>query len=124
MILASNAVEEDAVPNRWNFKKAEWLSFQAQCSSEPTEEVVISAEDPTGQFTDLLIPAAGKAIPKARLSRRLPRVPRFNGSCKKAVQESSVEDFCSNPMLSTLVGVLCPANQCGYMSNVLKENNF
>ena len=28
MILTSNTIEEDAVPNRCNFKKADWLSFQ------------------------------------------------------------------------------------------------
>ena len=32
VILTSNAAEED----RWNLKKADWLSFQAQCSSELT----------------------------------------------------------------------------------------
>ena len=36
VIVTSNAVEEEATPNRWNFKKADWLSFQAQCSSELT----------------------------------------------------------------------------------------
>ena len=69
VILTSNAVEEDAAPNKWNFKKVDWLSFQAQCSSELTEEVVMSAEDPAGQFTDL-IQAAGKAIPKTRFSKK------------------------------------------------------
>ena len=29
VILTSNTVEEEATPNRWNFKKADWLSFQA-----------------------------------------------------------------------------------------------
>ena len=27
VILTSHTVEEDTVPNRWNFKKADWLSF-------------------------------------------------------------------------------------------------
>ena len=36
VILISNAVEEESAPNRWNFKKADWLSFQAQCFSEVT----------------------------------------------------------------------------------------
>ena len=85
VILTSNAVEEDAAPNRWNFKKAAWLSFQAQCSSELTEEAVMSAEEPAGQLTDL-IQAAGKAIPKRRFSKKLPKVPWFH-SCKKAVKE-------------------------------------
>ena len=73
VILTSNAAEEDATPNRWNFKKADWLSFQAQCSSELMEKAVMSAKDPGGQSTDLLIKAA--AILKARCSRRLPKVP-------------------------------------------------
>ena len=84
VILTSNAVEEEAAPNRWNFKKADWLSFQAQCSSELMEEEVMSAEDPAGQFTDLLIQAADKAIPKTHFSKKLPKVSWFNDSCKKS----------------------------------------
>ena len=37
VILTSNVVKEETAPNRWIFKKADWLSFQAQCSSELTE---------------------------------------------------------------------------------------
>ena len=44
----------------------------------------MSAEDPAGQFTDLLIQAADKTIPKTRFSKKLPKVPRFNDSCKKS----------------------------------------
>ena len=85
--LNSNAVEEEAAPNRWNFKKANWLFFQAQCSSELTEEAVMSAKDPTSQFPDLLIQAADKAIPKTHFSMKLPKIPWFNDSCKKALKE-------------------------------------
>ena len=85
MILTSNAAQEDAAPNRWNFEMADWWSFQAQCFSELTEEVVMPAEDPAGQFTDL-IQAAGKAIPKVRFSR-LPKVPWISDSCKKVMKE-------------------------------------
>ena len=87
LVLSNQFSEEEATPNRWNFKKADWLSFQAQCSSELTEEEVMSAEDPAGQFTDLLIQAADKAIPKAHFSKKLPKVPWFNDSCKKAIKE-------------------------------------
>ena len=79
VILTSNAVEEEAAPNRWNFKKAD---FQAQCSSELTEEAVMSA--PAGQFTDLLIQAADKTIPKTRYSKKLPKVPCCKKERKKA----------------------------------------
>ena len=92
VILTNNAVEEEAAPNRWNFKKADWMSFQAQCFSELTEEAVMSAEDPAGQFTDLLIQAADKAIPKTRFSKKLPKVPWFNDSCKKAIKERKLSE--------------------------------
>ena len=92
VILTSNAIEEEAAPNRWNFKKADWLSFQAQCSSYLTEEAVMSAEDPAGQFTDLLIQAVDKTIPKTRFSKKLPKVPWFNDSCKK---RNSWRHFCN-----------------------------
>ena len=85
VILTSNAAKEDTAPNRWNFDIAGWWSFQAQCFSELTEEVVMPAEDPAGQFTGL-IKAAGKAVPKVRFSR-LPKVPWYKDSCKKAIKE-------------------------------------
>ena len=47
----------------------------------------MSAEDPTGQFTDLLIKAANKAIPKRCFSKKLPKVPWFNDNCKRAIKE-------------------------------------
>ena len=102
VILTSNVVEE-AAPNRWNFKKADWPSFQAQCSSELTEEAVMSVEDSAGQFTDL-IQAADKAIPKMRFSKKLTKVPWFNDSCKKAIKErkKAQRKFFSNPMLSSV----------------------
>ena len=104
VILTSNTVEEEAAPNGWNFKKADCLSFQAQCSSELTEEAVMSAEDPTSQFTDLLIQAANKAIPKTCFSKKLPKVPWFNDNCKRANKErkkAQQKDF-SNPTLSNV----------------------
>ena len=104
VILTSNAVKEEAAPNRWNFKKADWLSFQVQCTSELMEEAVMSAGDPAGQFTDLLIQAANKAIPKTRFSKKLPKVPWFNDSCKRAIKERKKAQwkFFSNPTLSNL----------------------
>ena len=120
VILTSNAVKEEAAPNRWNFKKADWLSFQAQCSSELMEEPrdhvccgIMSAEDPTGQFTDLLIQAANKAIPKTRLSKKLPKVPWFNDSCKRAIKErkKAQRKFFSNPTLSNVQNFLLLKSQ-------------
>ena len=95
-----NAVEEEATPNRWNFKKADWLSFQAQCSSELTEEEV---RDPS-LITDLFIQAADKAIPKTHFSKKLPKVPWFNDSCKKVIKErkKAQRKFFSNPTLSNV----------------------
>ena len=94
VILTSNAVKEEAAPNRWNFKKADCSS---ELMEEPRDHVcrgIMSAEDPTGQFTDLLIQAANKAIPKTRISKKLPKVPWFNDSCKRASKkESSAKVF-------------------------------
>ena len=52
----------------------------------------MSAEDPAGQSTDLLVQAAGKAVPKRRFSKRLPNVPWFNESCKKAIEERKLSE--------------------------------
>ena len=52
----------------------------------------MSAEDPTGQFTDHFIQAAGKAIPKTRFSKKRPKVPWFNDSCKKAIKERKLSE--------------------------------
>ena len=56
----------------------------------------MSAEDPAGQSTDLLVQAAGKAIPKTRFSKRLPKVPWFNESCKKAIEERKLSEKKTN----------------------------
>ena len=104
VILTSNAAKEDAAPNRWNFDMADWWSFQAKCFSELTEEVVMPAEDPAGQFTGL-IKAAGKAVPKVRFSR----LPKFHGTriiakkqLKKGRKLSRGCFFSSNPTLSNV----------------------
>ena len=64
----------------------------------------MSAEDPAGQFTDLLIQAADKAIPKTHFSKKLPKVPWFNDSCKKAIKErkKAQQKVFSNPTLSNV----------------------
>ena len=64
----------------------------------------MSAEDPAGQFTDLLIKAGNKAIPKTRFSKKLPKVPWFNNSCKRAIKErkKAQRKFFSNPTLSNV----------------------
>ena len=52
----------------------------------------MSAEDPAGQFTDLRIKAANKAIPKTRFSKKLPKVPWFNDNCKRAIKERKLSE--------------------------------
>ena len=55
----------------------------------------MSAADPAGQFTDLLIQAAGKAIPKTRFSKK--NIPRFHGlmtvAKKKLKKGRKLSDF-------------------------------
>ena len=46
----------------------------------------MSTEDPAGQFTDLIIQAA-KLYQKHSSRKKLPKVPWFNDSCKKAIKE-------------------------------------
>ena len=64
----------------------------------------MSAEDPAGQFADLLIKAANKAIPKTHFSKKKKKVPWFNDSCKRAIKErkKAQRKFCSNPTLSNV----------------------
>ena len=64
----------------------------------------MSAEDPAGQFTDLLIQAADKTIRKTRFSKKIPKVQWFNDSCKKAIEErkKAQRKFFSNPTLSNI----------------------
>ena len=64
----------------------------------------MSTEDPAGQSTDLLIQAAGKAIPKTCFSKKLPKIPWFNESCKKATEErkKAQRKFFSNTTLNNV----------------------
>ena len=126
VILTSNAGEEEAAPNRWIFKKADWLSFQVQCTTELTEEAVMSAEDPVGQFTDLLIKAANKAIPKIRFSKKLPKVPWFNDSCKREIKErkKAQRKFFSNLTLSNVQNYKILKSKARHVVNQQKRNSW
>ena len=69
----------------------------------------MSAEDPAGQFTDLLIETAENTVPKTRFSKELPEVPWFDRNCKKAFKErKKAQRRCcfSNPMLSNVENCL------------------
>ena len=74
----------------------------------------MSAEDPAGQFTDLLIKAANKTIPKTRFSKKLRKVPRFNDSCKKAIKErkKAQRKVYSNPTLSNVQNFKSQGSSC------------
>jgi hypothetical protein len=88
VILTNPTHVEDTAPSRWNFKKADWLTFRALCLSRLTEEAVMSAEDPTSEFTALLMETAAETIPKTLISSKtLPKVPWFDQNCKKAIKE-------------------------------------
>ena len=76
VILTSNAVGEDAAPNRWNFKKADWLSFQAQCLPKIL---------PVSLLT-FLSKQQAKLYIKHAYQKKLPKVPWFIDSCKKAIK--------------------------------------
>ena len=91
LILTSNAVEEEATPNRWNFKKADWLFFQAQHSSELTEEAVMSAKDD-------LIQAANKALTKTHFSTTT-KISKFHGLMTVAKKQKDQQKVFSYPML-------------------------
>ena len=66
------------------------------------------ADDPAGQFTDLLIQAADKLYQKQRFSKKLPKVPWFNDNCKTAIKERKEAQqkfifyFLYNPTLSNV----------------------
>ena len=110
VILTSNAVKEEAAPNRWNLKKADWLSFQVQCTS------VMSAKDPAGQFADLLIKAANKAIPKTRFSENKTKFHGLITVVKEQLKKERKlsESFVSNPTLSNVQNFkLLRANEKG-----------
>ena len=69
VILIAN---EDPSLNRWNFGGADRLSFLALYQSRLTEEAVLSAEEPAGKFTNLLIKTAEESIPKTCFLKQTP----------------------------------------------------
>ena len=84
VVLNATSKDEDPSLNRWNFGKADCLSFRALCQSRLTGEAVLSAEDPTSIFTSLLIDSAEESKPKTYVSSNTPppKVPWFNEQCK------------------------------------------
>ena len=66
----SNSAE--SLPQRWNFKRADWDKFSALCSSR-LAEVSLETDDPAATFTDVLIQCAKEAIP---LTSSKPQKPK------------------------------------------------
>ena len=78
-ILTSYTHEEDTAPNRWNFKKADWLSFRTSCQARLMQKATMSAEDPASKVTALLTETAEETIPRIRISsERLSKISWFN----------------------------------------------
>ena len=76
VILTSNAVEEEAAPNRWNFKR------QTGCPSKlsvPLNWWRRRSCLPRIPLVSLLIKAANKAISKTRFSTTTKNLPKFHG---------------------------------------------
>jgi len=80
--------EDQPNTSHWNFKKADWLSFQSQCVLSLTELNILSEENPLKVFSDTLIEIASLTIPRtSSTGKSLPKVPWFTDECKKAIHE-------------------------------------
>lgn len=72
---------------RWNFKKADWKSFELYCDLEFS--MVSINEDIEGMvkgINDIIIQAADKFIPKTKQKSKNP-VPYWNDECSEAIRE-------------------------------------
>ena len=101
VILTSNAVEEDAASNRWKFIKADWTGCPSKLSvllNWRRKRSCMQRIPPVSLLT-FLFKHQAKLYRKHASQKKLPKVPCFNDSCKKAIKEGKLF---SNPLLSNV----------------------
>ena len=104
VILTSNSVEEEAAPNRWNFKKADWLSLKFRVPLNWRKRQSCLPRIPPVSLLTYLLKQQTKLYQKHASRKKLPKVPWFNDSCKRAIKERKKAQwkFFSNPTLSNV----------------------
>ena len=84
--LNGDLLETDKRP-KWNFKKADWSSFQRQCKNEITNDLFSDEEDEIKVFTDKLLEIATDNIPMTSPFHKKCAKPWFDQECKAAKRE-------------------------------------
>ena len=87
IILSSTCTDPTSLPERLNFKKANWDLFSTCIHSELDEEVILNCDDPVEAITNLIISCAKQSIPTSTCKPHLPKTPWFNDECKSANKE-------------------------------------
>ena len=71
---------------RWNFKSADWDSFQRMCLADLTEESFASVHEPITFFSEKLLHISNTTIKKTSASSTRIKVPWFNEDIKEAIK--------------------------------------
>ena len=82
--LSSNSLER--MP-RWKFDRADWHSFETICEDELDPQVVLAADDPIETFTNIILSAADRTIPKTSTNPKSKSKPWYDNDCKNAIKD-------------------------------------
>lgn len=86
------SVNEDEEPDlektpKWNFKKADWASFESKCLEEMNENIFNDYDDKMKAFSSTLLDIASEFIPKTSPFFKKPSKPWFDEECNQAKRE-------------------------------------
>ena len=81
--LSSNSLER--VP-RWKFDKADWLAFEMFCEADISPDILDAADDPILKFTETLLSAADRTIPKTSTNPKSKSKPWYDSDCREVIK--------------------------------------
>ena len=98
--LSSTCLEK--VP-RWKFHKADWEAFEMHCESD-IDPGILNVSDPVKAFTEAIINAAERTIPKTSTNPKTKSKPWYDGDCREAIRsrKKAERNFNKHPLTVNL----------------------
>ena len=97
---------EERIP-KWNFKKADWDTFNTLCQEQLADPIFENDINPMKTFTDTLISIADSTVPKTLAVPSKPHLPWNDQECKEAVKtrKKAERKFNRQPTLENVSNV-------------------
>lgn len=100
-------IEQSYVPQRWNFKKADWKKFVERCGNG--ESISINNDQTVDEInssvSSFILDAASQSIPVSQNQKKQTNVPWWNDKCSEAIKDRNraFKNLCRTLTMDNLV---------------------